>query len=150
MFVLEARVLGLSLQRRPRALTAGAITWSEQTTTISSPIVEKLAGGRIIPFLGAGANLCDRGDEAWGRDAVPAERRELAGHLAERGAIPILDDLDLLRVSQYVDAARGEDELYCYLREVFDVGLSRRPRCTSCSRASHGARATPACRSCSR
>jgi hypothetical protein len=28
-------------------------------------IVEKLAGGRMIPPLGAGANLCDRGDEPW-------------------------------------------------------------------------------------
>jgi len=25
-------------------------------------IADKLGGGRMIPFLGAGANLCDRGE----------------------------------------------------------------------------------------
>ena len=37
-------------------------------------IAEKLGGGRLIPFLGAGANLCDRGDEAWeqGRPFLPS------------------------------------------------------------------------------
>ena len=29
-------------------------------------IADKLSGGRMIPFLGAGANLCDRGDEFFG------------------------------------------------------------------------------------
>jgi hypothetical protein len=84
-------------------------------------IVEKLAGGRMTPFLGAGANLCDRGNEAWkqGRSFLPSGS-ELAGHLAKRGRYPEPKDGDLLRVSQYVDAARGEDELYLYLREVFD------------------------------
>jgi hypothetical protein len=84
-------------------------------------IVEKLAGGRMIPFLGAGANLCDRGAEAWeqGRSFLPSGK-ELAGYLAQRGRYPEPGDPNLLRVSQYVDAARGEDELYLYLREVFD------------------------------
>lgn len=84
-------------------------------------IAEKLAGGRMIPFLGAGANLCDRGDEAWeqGGPFLPSGG-ELARHLAMRGRYPIPEELDLLRVSQYVGAARGEDELYLYLREVFD------------------------------
>jgi SIR2-like domain len=83
-------------------------------------IVEKLAGGRMIPFLGAGANLCDRGDEPWerGRSFLPSGS-ELAGHLAVRGRYPEPGDTNLLRVSQYVDAARGEDELYLYLHEVF-------------------------------
>ena len=48
-------------------------------------IAEKLAGGRMIPFLGAGANLCDRGDETWeqGGSFLPSGR-ELAAHLAEQ------------------------------------------------------------------
>jgi SIR2-like domain len=84
-------------------------------------ISEKLVGGRMIPFLGAGANLCDRGDAEWveGSPFLP-NGRELAGHLAVRGRYPIPENPDLLRVSQYVGAARGEDELYLYLREVFD------------------------------
>jgi hypothetical protein len=88
-------------------------------------ISEKLAEGRMIPFLGAGANLCDRGEQVWeqGGPFLPSGR-ELAEHLAERGRYPAHEELDLLRVSQYVDAARGEDELYLYLREVFDSGYS--------------------------
>jgi hypothetical protein len=89
-------------------------------------IADKLGGGRMIPFLGAGANLCDRGDESWeqGRPFLPSGT-ELASHLAERGRYPDPHDRNLLRVSQYVGAARGEDELYFYLREVF--GSDYRP-----------------------
>src|SRR4051812_28376840 len=89
-------------------------------------IADKLAGGRMIPFLGAGANLCDRGDEAWenGRPFMPSGS-ELASFLAERGRYPDPGEHDLMRVSQYIGAARGEDELYFYLREVF--GSDYRP-----------------------
>jgi hypothetical protein len=85
-------------------------------------IAEKLAAGRMIAFLGAGADLADRGEEAWepGSPFLPSGD-ELAAHLVERGRYPLPAERDLLRVSQYVDAARGEDELYLYLREVFDA-----------------------------
>src|SRR4051812_33435292 len=83
-------------------------------------IGEKLAAGRLIPFLGAGANLCDRGGEPWsaGQPFLPSGR-ELAEHLAERGRYPDPDDRNLLRVSQYVRSSDSEEELYYYLREVF-------------------------------
>jgi SIR2-like domain len=83
-------------------------------------IVEALAGGRMIPFLGAGANLCDRGDEAWeqGCSFLP-NGSELASYLASRGRYPDAADHNLLRVSQYVGAAWGDTELYRYLHEVF-------------------------------
>ena len=44
----------------------------------------------MIPFLGAGANLCDRGDEAWehGGPFLPSGA-ELAEHLAARGRYPV-------------------------------------------------------------
>jgi SIR2-like protein len=89
-------------------------------------VVEKLGGGRMIPFLGAGANLCDRGDEPWEPDSpfLPSGS-ELADYLVQRGRYPDPADRDLMRVSQYVDAAQGEDELYVYLREVF--GSEYRP-----------------------
>ena len=45
---------------------------------------------------------------------------ELAQALAERSRYPDRD-LDLLRVSQYVDAILGERQLYRYLHEVFDA-----------------------------
>lgn len=83
-------------------------------------IADKLASGRIVPFLGAGANLCDRGEQPWeqGRPYLPSGA-ELAGHLAARGRYPVPGERNLLRVSEYLAAARGEDELYLYLREVF-------------------------------
>jgi hypothetical protein len=88
-------------------------------------IADKLAGGRMIPFLGAGANLCDRGQQVWahGSPFLPSGS-ELAGHLATRGRYPMHENLDLLRVSQYLEAAQGEDELYRMLREVFDSEYS--------------------------
>ena len=89
---------------------------------------EKLAGGRMIPFLGAGANLCGRGAGAWERGGgfLPSGS-ELASYLAVRGRYPMPDEHDLSRVAQYVGAARGEDELYLYLREVFDAEYSPTP-----------------------
>jgi hypothetical protein len=83
-------------------------------------VAKKLSRGGMIPFLGAGANLCDRGDEEWrpGQPFLPSGR-ELAAYLAAEGLYPKPEDGDLMRVSQYVEHADGEVELYRYLREVF-------------------------------
>jgi hypothetical protein len=76
----------------------------------------------LIPFLGTGANLCDRPDQApWERGRFAPSGRELASALAERSRFPDPDDRDLLRVSQYVDAILGERQLYRYLHAVFDA-----------------------------
>jgi hypothetical protein len=83
-------------------------------------IAERLAGGRVIPFLGAGANLSDRGDEPWtpGSPFLP-NGTELAAYLIECGKYPLPSDNDLMRVSQYVNVEWGERDLYGYLRRVF-------------------------------
>lgn len=89
-------------------------------------VVEKLAEGRMIPFLGAGANLIDRGDEEWeeGADFLPSGR-ELATYLAKRGLYPPLpegelpEELNLLHVAEYVAASGDESDLYKYLHDVF-------------------------------
>jgi hypothetical protein len=87
-----------------------------------SLVAELLADGEVIPFLGAGANLCDRPDEAaWEPGRFAPSGRELASALAERSRFPDPDDRDLLRVSQYVDAILGEGQLYRYLHAVFDA-----------------------------
>jgi SIR2-like domain len=76
----------------------------------------------VIPFLGAGANLCDRPDEAaWEPGRFAPSGRELASALAERSHFPDPEDRDLLRVSQYVAAILGERQLYRYLHAVFDA-----------------------------
>lgn len=80
-----------------------------------------LADTEVVPFLGAGANLCDRPHEtAWSLGRYAPSGAELARTLAERSLYPD-PNLDLLRVSQYVDATLGEGQLYRYLRSVFDA-----------------------------
>jgi SIR2-like domain len=85
-----------------------------------SILAERMRDGKIIPFLGAGANLCDRPDEcAWELGRFAPSGGELAQKLAASSRYPDAD-LDLLRVSQYVDAILGEGELYSVLHDVFD------------------------------
>jgi len=87
-----------------------------------SLVAELLANGEVIPFLGAGANLCDRPDDVgWEAGRFPPSARELADALAERSRYPSPGEPDLLRVSQYVDAILGEGQLYRYLHAVFNA-----------------------------
>ncbi len=81
-----------------------------------------IAAGEVVPFLGAGANMCDRPDETgWETGRFLPSGAELAEALAERSRYPARDSFDLLRVSQYVDAVLGERQLYRYLRSIFAV-----------------------------
>jgi hypothetical protein len=85
-------------------------------------VSDLIATGEVIPFLGAGANMCDRPDETpWEIGRFPPSGVELAESLAERSRYPARDRSDLLRVSQYVDAVLGEKQLYRYLRAIFAV-----------------------------
>ena len=100
-----------------------------------SLVAELLRDGEVVPFLGAGANLCDRPEEAaWELGRFPPSGGELAATLAERSRYPVPEDLDLLRVSQYVDATLGEGQLYRYLHATSTPTIRRR-RCTVSSRA---------------
>jgi hypothetical protein len=96
------------------------------TTEISADhyywVADRLLSGRVVPFLGAGANLCDRPAKTkWELGKYLPSGDELAEILAERIRYPISDDLDLLRVAQYVGAVLGEGALYDYLRETFNA-----------------------------
>jgi hypothetical protein len=85
-------------------------------------VAQQITEGDVIPFLGAGANLVDRPPKAsfeLGR-FLPSGA-ELAEMLAKKVAYPDATDMDLLRVSQYVDASVGERDLYKYLRELFNA-----------------------------
>jgi hypothetical protein len=88
-------------------------------------VAERLTGGRVIPFLGAGANLVDRGEQAWepGRPFLPSEA-ELARFLAHRVGYPLTGEHDLSRVSQYVSMELGEGPLYRDLHEVFSAAYA--------------------------
>ncbi len=85
-------------------------------------VANRIREGKVIPFLGAGANLCDRPkNEPWGKGRYLPDGRELAELLVEKSAYPDTKDTNLLRVSQYLDARLGEGTLYDYLRAVFDA-----------------------------
>lgn len=85
-------------------------------------VASRILAGRVIPFLGAGANLCGRPEgESWAVGRFLPSGRELAESLAGQSRYPIDSNLDLLRVSQYVDAVLGEHALYEYLRSTFDA-----------------------------
>jgi hypothetical protein len=85
-------------------------------------VAKRLLSGRVVPVLGAGANLADRPP---GVSFEPGGRylpngRELAEVLARSANYPNADILDLARVSQYVAAMLGEDELYEELHKIFN------------------------------
>ena len=85
-------------------------------------VANRLLEGRVVPFLGAGANLCDRPPRSrWAVGRRLPSGAELASYLARKSRYPKGPKPDLLRVSQYVDAVLGEKALYDYLRTAFNA-----------------------------
>ena len=74
----------------------------------------------MIPFLGAGAGLCERpaGCDWLTAGSLPSGS-ELASFLAETYAFPEPGPLDLARVSQYVELAAGDATLFEELHSIF-------------------------------
>ena len=93
-------------------------------------VVSQLRLGKVIPFLGAGANLSDRPAppfEPW-LPPVPPNRAylpsgaELAGYLTAWHNAPANEDSkELVRVAEWVSLSAGEGSLYDSLRELFDA-----------------------------
>ena len=87
-------------------------------------VANRLLAGAVVPFLGAGVNLCGRPDSvAWERGRYLPSGSELATYLATDIGLtyPYPDASDLLRVSQYVDVSLGSGPLYEALHDVFDA-----------------------------
>ena len=83
-------------------------------------VSRRLREGRVVPFLGAGANLCGRPIDAdWRSGHYLPSGSELAAYLAESYAYPPRESQDLLRVSQYIQAVTGGTVLYEELHELF-------------------------------
>lgn len=84
-------------------------------------LITFLLDGRVVPFLGAGANLCGRpGNVAWPdrhRQFLPSGS-ELSAYLAKEFKTP--SDPDLARVSQFVSLTTGTGGLFGSLHDVFD------------------------------
>jgi hypothetical protein len=87
-----------------------------------SAVIDEIISGRgVVPFLGAGANRCNRpSGAAWKAGQFLPDGRELAEYLGKRFRYPDVDASDLVRVAEYVALARGEDDLYDELHELFD------------------------------
>jgi SIR2-like domain len=85
-------------------------------------IVTAIQDNRVVPFFGAGVNLCGRPQGApWQRGQYLPSGGELSQHLAEKFKYPDDDKWDLLRVSQYIAATDGTGPLYQELRHLFNA-----------------------------
>ncbi len=73
----------------------------------------------MIPFLGAGASLCERPSPSDWRQGYLPSGSELAAFFAESYAYPEEEPLDLVRVSQYVELTAGDATLYEELHSIF-------------------------------
>src|SRR5262249_48365591 len=84
-------------------------------------VVDALCAGALVPLLGAGANLSDRAEgETWRPGQNLPSGVELAEYLADKLHYPEPETAnDLLRVSQYGQARRGDGTLFRFLHEVF-------------------------------
>ena len=83
-------------------------------------VSRRMREGKVIPFLGAGTNLCGRPSEIdWRNGHCLPSGQELAAYLADSYAYPAGEARDLLRVSQYVQAVTGGTALYDELHDLF-------------------------------
>jgi hypothetical protein len=108
-------------------------------------VINAITKGQVIPFLGAGVNLCDRTPEIeWehGQCNYLPNGGELAAYLSENFDYPSsetqvscpscdskvpLKTQDLMRVSQYVAVMNGTGPLYDTLHFLFDVDYRLTP-----------------------
>jgi hypothetical protein len=94
----------------------------EELSDVYKLVAERLLSGKVVPVLGAGANMGGRPPEArFQRGRYLPSGRELAEELARFGHYPPTDVLDLPRVSQYVVAQLDEPSLCEKLHDVFDA-----------------------------
>jgi WD40 repeat protein len=81
-------------------------------------VTRRLGNGSVVPFLGAGVNLCERPMDADWEAGYPPSGAELAAFLAAPYGYPEAD-LDLLRVAQWVDLVSSPRALVDELHAVF-------------------------------
>jgi hypothetical protein len=93
-------------------------------------VVKAMSEGRVVPLLGAGANLCGRPEgavfDAETREWLP-DGNELADYLATEFYYPDDDTRELQRVSQYAAEMAGRNWLYDKLHEIFDADFAPSP-----------------------
>jgi hypothetical protein len=91
-------------------------------------VIKAITDGRVVPFFGAGVNLCGRPAEtAWQPGQYLPSGGELAEYLAEEFDYPSSDVQDLVRVSQYVAVMIGSGPLYEELHSLLDADYRPTP-----------------------
>jgi SIR2-like domain len=92
---------------------------SDELGHVYDLIARRLLRGKVVPVLGAGANLWQRPPPPFERGKYLPSGRELADELARHLGDVEIDGRDLARVSQYVAALEGEGPLEEELHDVF-------------------------------
>lgn len=83
-------------------------------------VIDSLEECELVPFFGAGVNLCGRpANTEWRLGEYLPSGGELSAYLANKFNYPWAETGDLLRVSQYIALVRGVGPLNKRLREVF-------------------------------
>jgi len=97
-------------------------------------IITAIKDNRVVPFFGAGVNLCGRPEGADGKPLPwqPSSQYlpsgwELSQYLATKFTYPDQDPWDLVRVSQYVATMDGLGVLYRELRLLFNTDYQSTP-----------------------
>jgi hypothetical protein len=99
-------------------------------------VLKPITDGRMVPFLGAGVNLCGRPEGTPykpGQSTYLPVGRELSAYMAENFVYLASDTYNLMRMSQYRAVISGSGSLYEEPHSVFDVDFQR-PSCISSSR----------------
>jgi hypothetical protein len=126
---VEALASALGAVEIPRSGLAARSDLDELDDHFAS-VVRTMLEGRLVLFLGQGANLCGRPDgvgwDAGSRRFLPDDA-DLATYLAEQFDYPPTETRDLVRVAQYVAVMKGSGPLYDELHEVFDTEYAPSP-----------------------
>lgn len=97
----------------------------ETLETHFATVTNAVLNGRLIPFLGAGVNLCGNPKAGnWQLGQRLPSGTELSELLAKKLGYPAADAQDLARVTQYIAVMSGSGPLYGELRSVFDCDYS--------------------------
>ena len=109
---------------------AGGLAGRDSLEAHYDRLIKAITDGRVIPFFGAGVNLCGRpGQTDWrpGQKEYLPSGSELAAYLAEGYGYPPGEMQDLARVSQYVTVMTGGGPLYEELHSLFDADYPPTP-----------------------
>ncbi len=86
-------------------------------------LIRAIIEGRLIPFFGAGVNMCGRpeGTEWVITSNFLPNAQELARYFANTYELPFGESTDLARVSQYITVTKGTGSLYEDLHSLLDA-----------------------------